>query len=72
MAEFQTGDLVQDTWYGSKAVVIGYAEYNKSKDVLVVLVGDCRRLETMASHWVKIGHYDQVEQIMKELKRDLK
>jgi len=72
MAEFKTGDLVQDTWNGRKAIVMGYAEYNKRKDILIVLVGNCQRLETMASNWVKIGHYDQVEQIMEELQGDLK
>ena len=72
MTEFKIGDLVQDTWNGRKAIVIGYAKYPYRKDTLVVLVGNYQRLETMASNWVKIGHYDQVEQIMKELEGALK
>lgn len=72
MTEFKIGDLVQDTWDGRKAVVMGYTKYKKCKDILIVLVGNCQRLETQASNWVKIGHYDQVEQIMKELEGDLK
>lgn len=66
--DFKIGDLVQDTRNGRKAVVMGYAEYSKCKDILIVLVGDCQRLETLASNWVKISHYDQVEQIVKELR----
>jgi hypothetical protein len=67
MAEqFEIGDLVENDM-GERGVIVGIG-VGKRPDTLYLLTDGCQKLETFYFHWTKIGHFEQMKDILVSLR----
>jgi hypothetical protein len=64
--QFEIGDLVEDD-RGIRGVVVGTCAGEKN-DTFYLLMGNCQKVETFNFHWTKIGHFEQMKDILINLR----
>lgn len=67
MAEqFEIGDLVIDD-FGKRGVVIEIGAGNRH-DTLYLFTDGCQKLKSFCFNWTKIGHFEQMKDILNSLR----